>query len=136
MHATEDFSTEANSFVHDSLVNASIEEKSSTIGATTDSSQIKKDSSSTKKDSTSIKKDSSSVKKDSANVKKDSSSVKKDSTSVKKDSSSVKKDSANVKKDSTNVISERITFTQLLPDAGFKEPFTLSPPMAFGIVRC
>ena len=149
-YATEDFSTEANSFVHDSLENASIEEKSSTIGATTDSSQIKKDSSSTKKDSTSVKKDSSntkkdstsvkkdssSVKKDSANVKKDSSSVKKDSANVKKDSSSVKKDSTSVKKDPTNVISERITFTQLLPDAGFKEPFTLSPPMAFGIIRC
>ena len=150
LYTTEDFSTEAISLINDSLENASIEEETSTTGATTDSSKIKKDSSSTKKDSTNVKKDPSSTKKGSANVKKDSSSVKKDSTSVKKDSSSVKKDSANVKKDSssvkkdstsvkkdsTNVISERITFTQLLPDAGFKEPFTLSPPMAFGIVRC
>ena len=160
LYTTEDFSTEAISLINDSLENASIEEETSTTGATTDSSKIKKDSSSTKKDSTNVKntkkgsanvkkdsssvkkdsanvkKDSSSVKKDSANVKKDSSSVKKDSTNVKKDSSSVKKDSTSVKKDSTNVISERITFTQLLPDAGFKEPFTLSPPMAFGIVRC
>ena len=107
-----------------------------------DSTNVKKDSTNVKKDSANVKTDSSNVKKDSANVKTDSTNINKDSVNVKTDSTNVKKDSSNTKKDSTikmdstNATTARITSAQLLPDAGFKEPFTLSPPVGLGIVRC
>ena len=148
-YATEDFSTEANSFVHDSLVNASIEEKSSTIGATTDSTHVKKDSVNAKKDSTNVNNDSVNVKKDSANINNDSVNTKKDSANINNDSINARKDSANINndsvnarkdsanaKDSLNKIIAQAASRALIPDAGFKKPFTLSPPSTQGILQC
>lgn len=126
LYTTEEFSTDATSSLENTII--PIEEEISPTSASTDSSQVKKDSSSAKKDTTNAKKYSPIVKTDSTNVKKDSVNVKKDSTNAKKDST--------IKMDSLNVATARITSAQLLPNAGFKEPFTLSPPVGFGIVRC
>lgn len=45
-------------------------------------------------------------------------------------------DSANIQKDSINAPIAQATSRALIPDAGFKKAFTLSPPSTQGIVQC
>ena len=110
---------------------------SDTLSIPIDSSEIKADSSITKKDSSKVIKDSTTIKSDSSKGKNDSASVKSDSSRVKNDSASVKSDSSKTSKDSIeNKSTSSDESTPLLPQAGFKQAFTLTPPSTQNIVRC
>ena len=141
LYTTEDFSTEAISLINDSLENTPVEKESSTIGATTDSTYVKNDSANINNDSVNVKKSSINIK-DSLNTNNDSANVINNSVDVKNDSANVNNDSVDVKNDSTNIkdslnkIIAQAASRALIPDAGFKKPFTLSPPPTQGIVQC
>ena len=124
LYTTEDFATEANSFVQDSLENTlvSIEKEIVPTGAATDSPLAKYDSSSTNADSESIETNSSNKENDSA--------------SIEIESSSTKNDSVIINMDSLIAMIAQTASQALIPEAGFKKAFTLLPPLTLGIVKC
>ena len=110
LYTTEDFATEANSFVQDSLENTlvPIEKEIAPTGAVTDSPLIEYDSSNTNADSENIE----------------------------TDSSSTKNDSVIINMDSLIAIIAQTASQALIPEAGFKKAFTLLPPLTLGFVKC